>query len=220
MLTRASLQAMRQRRLEDERGIVGFNLAVVIAFALYAVIQLSRVVLAATQIDDRVEVIITEVGPGSNVSRLDETQKLNETGRMAEEILVAAQNLSARAGTIIETAGSIDGTVSQILQNASEINQTVKSIDSITRNLQPVVQTIHGDDSLSVTTGGVAAINKRAATATPVVQGIQSDLSRANILGILASVDRHAVAICNSTALNLVSLGSARCSAPVPATGP
>ena len=215
-----TISRLVNRNREDESGIVGFNLAVVIAFALYAVIQLSRVVLAGSQIDDRVKVIITEVGPGSNVSRLDETQKLNETGRMAEEILVAAQNLSARAGTIIETAQSIDGTVSQILQNAGEINTTVKSIDSITRQLQPVVQTIHGDDSLSVTTGGVAAINKRALTATPVVGGIQTDLSRANILGLLASVDRHAVAICNGPALNLASLGATRCSAPVPATGP
>ena len=206
-------------RTRDERGIVGFNLAVTIAFALYAVIQLSRVVLAGSQIDDRVKVIITEVGPGSNVSRLDETQKLNETGRMAEEILVAAQNLSARAGTIIETAESIDGTVSQILQNATEINQTVVSINSTTRALLPVVQTIHGDDSLSVTTGGVAAINKRAATAAPVVSGIQTDLSRANILGTLVSVDRHAVAICNSTALNLVGGGNS-CSPAVEATGP
>jgi hypothetical protein len=215
-----SISRLVNRTREEESGIVGFNLAVVIAFALYAVIQLSRVVLAATQIDDRVEVIITEVGPGSNVSRLDETQKLNETGRMAEEILVAAQNLSARAGTIIETAGSIDTTVSGILQNASEINQTVRSINSTASALLPVVQTIHGDDSLSVTTGGVAAINKRAATATPVVQGIQSDLSRANILGLLASVDRHAVAICNGPALILASLGATRCTAPVPATGP
>jgi len=205
------------RRPEDERGIVGFNLAVVIAFALYAVIQLSRVVLAGSQIDDRVKVIITEVGPGSNVSRLDETQKLNETGRMAEDILVAAQNLSARAGTIIETAQSIDGTVTQINQNAGEINQTVRSIDGITKQLLPVVQTIHGDDSLNVRTGGVAAINKRAATATPVVGGIQTDLSRANVLGMLVSVDRHAVAICNSTAL---SLTGTKCSPAVEATGP
>ena len=214
------LSVTRLSRRSDEGGVVGFNLALTIAFALFAVIELSRVVLAASQIDDRVKVIITEVGPGSNVSRLDETQKLNETGRMAEEILVAAQNLSARAQTIIETAGSIDGTVSQILQNATEINQTVVGINNTTRALLPVVQTIHGDESLSVTTGGVAAINKRAATAAPVVNGIQSDLSRANILGILASADRHAVAICNSTALNLVSLGATRCSPPVPATGP
>ncbi len=106
-----TISRLVNRTREEESGIVGFNLAVVIAFALYAVIQLSRVVLAGSQIDDRVKVIITEVGPGSNVSRLDETEKLNETGRMAEEILVAAQNLSARAGTIIETAGSIDSTV-------------------------------------------------------------------------------------------------------------
>ena len=61
------------------------------------------------------KVIITEVGPGSNVSRLDETQKLNETGRMAEDILAAAQPLSGQAQQIIDTAKSIDGTVSRIL---------------------------------------------------------------------------------------------------------
>jgi methyl-accepting chemotaxis protein len=211
---------LSRRRLEGEGGVVGFNLAVTIAFALYAVIQLSRVVLAGSQIDDRVKVIITEVGPGSNVSRLDETQKLNETGRMAEDILVAAQNLSARAGTIVETAQSIDGTVSQINQNAGEINQTVRSIDSVTKQLLPVVRNINGDNSFSATTGGVAAINMRAQTALPIVGGIQTDLSRANILGTLVSVDRHAVAICNSQALNLVSLGSTRCSPALEAQGP
>ncbi len=209
---------MSRSRLQGEGGVVGFNLAVTIAFALYAVIQLSRVVLAGSQIDDRVKVIITEVGPGSNVSRLDETQKLNETGRMAEEILVAAQNLSARAGTIIETAESIDGTVSRINTNAGEINQTVRSIDGITKQLLPVVRNINGDGTFSATAGGVSAINMRAQTALPIVGGIQSDLSRANILGILVSADRHAVAICNGGALSLVS--AARCSPAVEATAP
>jgi hypothetical protein len=213
----SQISQFRLRR-EDESGIVGFNLAVVIAFALYAVIQLSRVVLAGSQIDDRVKVIITEVGPGSNVSRLDETQKLNETGRMAEEILVAAQNLSARAGSIIEAAGSIDGTVSQILQNAGEINGTVRSIDSVTKQLQPVVRNINGDNTFSAQAGGVAAINMRAQTALPIVGGIQSDLSRANILGTLVSVDRHAVAICNGQAITLVA--GATCGPPVEAQGP
>jgi len=206
-------------RTRDERGIVGFNLAVTIGFALYAVIQLSRVVLAGSQIDDRVKVIITEVGPGSNVSRLDETQKLNETGRMAEEILVAAQNLSARAGTIIETAESIDGTVSQIFTNATEINQTVRGIDSITKQLQPVVRNINGDNSFSAQAGGVAAINMRAQTALPIVGGIQTDLNRNNILGTLVSVDRHAVAICNGQAITLLG-GGAKCSPAVEAQGP
>jgi len=205
-------------RLRGQDGVVGFNLAVTIAFALYAVIQLSRVVLAGSQIDDRVKVIITEVGPGSNVSRLDETQKLNETGRVAEEILVAAQNLSARAATITETAESIDGKVSDILKNAGEINGTVRGIDGTTKALLPVVRNINGDNTFSATAGGVAAIDMRAQNALPIVGAIQSNLSRANILGTLVSADRHAVAICNSQALMLA--GGDRCSAAVEATAP
>ena len=204
-------------RRHNQAGVVGFNLALTIAFALFAVIELSRVVLAATQIDDRVKVIITEVGPGSNVSRLDETQKLNETGRMAEEILAAAQPLTGQLEQVVVAARSIDNTVSAINTNAGEINQTVRSINATASALLPVVQTIHGDESLDVRTGGVAAINKRAATAAPVVAGIQQDLSRANILGMLVSVDRHAVAICNGQALALVGPG---CSPAVEATAP
>ncbi|MCA1684075.1 MAG: hypothetical protein LC708_02980, partial [Actinobacteria bacterium] len=40
-------------RRAGEAGIVGVNLVLVIAFALYAVIMLSRTTLAAKQIDDR-----------------------------------------------------------------------------------------------------------------------------------------------------------------------
>ena len=203
----------------NEKGIVGFNLALVIAFALFAVIELSRVVLAATQIDDRVKVIITEVGPGSNVSRLDETQKLNETGRMAEEILAAAQPLSGQAQQVIEAAKSIDGTVSQINTNAGDINQSVRSINATASALLPVVKNINGDNSMSATTGGVAAINMRAQTAIPVVGGIQQDLSNGNnVLGLLVSVDRHAVAICNGTAVQLGAQG--QCSAPQTSSAP
>jgi hypothetical protein len=86
----------------DSRGVVGVNLVLVIAFALYAVIMLSRTTLAAKQIDDRVRVIVTEVGPGSNVSRLDETQKLNTIGKTAEDILAAARPLSGQAQTILD----------------------------------------------------------------------------------------------------------------------
>jgi hypothetical protein len=148
-----------------EAGIVGLNLVLVIAFALYAVIMLSRTTLAAKQIDDRVRVIVTEVGPGSNVSRLDETQKLNTIGQTAEDILVAAKNLSGQAQTIIDTAKSIDNTVSAILANANEINSTVRSINATASSLLPTVQTIHGDGSDDNITGGVDLINRQAGPA-------------------------------------------------------
>ena len=195
-----------------ERGVVGFNLALTVGFALYAVTQLSRVVIAGGQIDDRVKVIVTEVGPGSNVSRLDETQKLTQTGRLAEGILAASQNLSARAGAIVETAQSIDRNVGAIDTNAGAINQTVRSIDATTRALVPVVRNIRGDGTDSATTGGVGAIDIRAQAALPVVGGIQSDLTSA--LGTLVSVDRHAVAICYGQALTLVGGGN-RCTPAV-----
>jgi hypothetical protein len=64
----------------------------------------------------------------------------------------------------------------------------------------------------------VSAINMRAQAALPVVGGIQNDLSRANILGTLVSVDRHAVAICNGQAITLVA--GAKCSPALEAVGP
>ena len=164
----------------NQRGIVGVNLVLVIAFALYAVIMLSRTTLAAKQIDDRVRVIVTEVGPGSNVSRLDETQKLNTIGKTAEDILAAARPLSGQAQQIIDVAGSIDNTVSAIFANANEINATVKSINATAAALLPVVQTIHGDGSDDNITGGVDLINRQAQAALQpdTVPGIQQDLNR------------------------------------------
>ncbi len=161
-----------------DRGIVGVNLVLVIAFALYAVIMLSRTTLAAKQIDDRVRVIVTEVGPGSNVSRLDEVQKLNSIGRIAEDILAAARPLTGQVQTILDTARSIDNTVSGIQGNANEINVTVKSINSTAASLLPVVGEIHGDESLNPLTGGVAAINKRVDIAQGIVPGISDDLGQ------------------------------------------
>jgi len=185
----------------DNRGIVGVNLALTIAFALFAVIELSRVVLAAKQIDDRVKIIVAEVGPGSNVSRLDETQKLNDIGRKAEEILGAAKNLSGQATEITGHARSIDGTVSQILSNAGEINGSVKSINSTTGALMPVVRTINGDGTMNARTGGVEAINRRADVGLNPsnVPGIRGDLAAVNnLVNNSPGIARTAGAICAS----------------------
>jgi len=197
----------------DNRGIVGVNLALTIAFALFAVIQLSRVTLAAKQIDDRVKIITAEVGPGSNVSRLDETQKLNDIGRKAEDILAAAKNLSGQATEITNHARSIDGTVSQILSNAGEINGSVKSINSTASALLPVVRNINGDNSGNARTGGVAAINMRADVGLNPqnVPGIRADLAAVNSVvnnapGIGGSARGICVAV-NQTGL-LAGLGA------------
>lgn len=162
------------RRFGGQRGIVGLNLALVIAFALFAVIQLSRVTIAASQIDDRVETITADVGPGSNVAQLDEVQKLDDIGQKAEEILAAAQPLEGQAQTILDTVNSIDGTVSSILSNAGEINSTVNSINGTVGAIAPVVNQIRGTGGKAG--GGVEAINIRVAEAFGPVGGIRADV--------------------------------------------
>ena len=190
--------------MRGQTGIVGLNLALTIAFALFAVIELSRVTLAAKQIDDRVEQITTDVGPGSNVSQLDETAKLNDVAQRAEDILKAAQPLSGQAGVILEAVKSIDNTASSILTNADAINGTAQGINSNLGNLAPVVNAIRGSGGKGG--GGVEAINIRAAEAFPPVGGIQADLAevqdRVGDAGAAPTTIRGAVIrICTSGAL-------------------
>ncbi len=187
------------RRLRAEHGIVGANLVIVIAFALFAVIQLTRTLLAANQIDDRVKVIVGEVQPID--TELDEVAKLDETARMAEEILTAAQPLTGQAGQIVDitasidrigsdilsTAGSINGNVSNILGNVGPINGSAKDIRGNLAAILPETQAIDA---------GVAAINRRADVVISRTTPIDEDLT--NISRLVDSIAISARGICSS----------------------
>jgi len=152
--------------MAGEAGVVGANLAITLAFALYAVIQLSRTTLAAQQIDDRVEVIVGETTPINE--DLVNVPKLDETVRIAADINDAAKPLSAQADQIIAAAKSIDGTVSGILGNAQSIGGTVGAISGTVGALTPVVRSIND---------GVAEINRQADVAIGLGKGIEDDLA-------------------------------------------
>jgi methyl-accepting chemotaxis protein len=154
-----------RRRMRGQAGVVGANLAITLAFALFAVIQLTRTTLAAEQIDDRVDTIVSDVG--SIDDDLVNVPKLDETNRIAKQIRAAAAPLSAQAGEILTAARSIDGTVSNILSNAGSINGTVKGIRSNLGALQPVVRSIND---------GVATINGQADNVIRDVRNIKNDL--------------------------------------------
>jgi len=199
-------------RARGEHGVVAANLAITIAFALFAVIMLTRTLLAANSIDDRVKVIVGEVGP---IDRdLDMVANLDETDRMAKEILTAAQNLSGQAGRIIDVTasidstgsdilatatsingvvGSINGNVSGILGSVGPINTNVREINSKLAALDPVVDSIEGDGSQT----GVSAINRRAMDIIALTTAIDNDLT--NVDNLVASIDVSAKSICNAT---------------------
>ncbi len=182
-------------RRRDEKGIVAVNLALVIAFALFAVIELSRVALAAKQIKQRVKTITTEVGPGSNVSRLDEVAILDTVAARADQILSAAKPLSGQANDILTAAKSIDATGSKILDNAQQINGTARSINGTFQTLAPVVNNIRGapgniNAPTPFQTGGVNAINIRVDNVLRSVVGIKADLDATN--ANVSSINAHA----------------------------
>ncbi len=152
-----------------EAGIVGANLAIVLAFALFAVIQLTRTTIAAEQIDDKVEIIVGEVEPIDE--ELNAVPILDEVDRSAREILTAAQPLTGQLNDVVGSAKSIDNTVSSILSNATSINGTVRGIGGTVSSLQPVVRSIND---------GVATINRQADQAIALGRGIEGDTT--NIL--------------------------------------
>ena len=166
--------------MAGEAGIVGANLAITLAFALYAVIQLSRTTLAAQQIDDRVEVIVGETTPINE--DLVNVPKLDETVRIAADINTAAAPLSGQADQIIAAAKSIDGTVSNILGNAQSIGSTVGSINATVGALTPVVRSIND---------GVATINGQADAAIGLGRGIENDLAAVLLQVGTAGVGGH-----------------------------
>ncbi len=201
----------RRLRMAGEAGVLGANLAITLAFALFAVIQLTRTTLAAEQIDDRVEVITSDVGDIDE--DLVNVPKLDETDRIAKEILAAAQPLSGQANEILVAARSIDGTVSGILGNATSIGGTVNGIKGNLSALQPVVRSIND---------GVATINGQADRAIGLVKGIKVDLD--NVLAEVGAGGRgghtgpggktisgHANSIDCSTAVALPLVGSQGC---------
>jgi hypothetical protein len=199
-------------RRRDEKGIVAVNLALVIAFALFAVIELSRVALAAKQIKQRVKTITTEVGPGSNVSRLDEVAILDTVASRADQILAAAKPLSGQANDILTAAKSIDGTVSNILNNAQQINGTARSINGTFQALAPVVNNIRGtpgsiDATTPFATGGTTAINIRVDNALRNIAGIAADLDAtdANVKSINAHAGDIAVSVVNPNVVNIAT---------------
>ncbi|MGI8757889.1 MAG: hypothetical protein ACR2K0_01115 [Acidimicrobiales bacterium] len=197
-------------RLRAEHGIVGANLAITIAFALFAVIELTRTLLAANSIDDRVKVIVGEVSPID--ADLDEVVKLDETARMAGEILTAAQPLTGQAGQIVDLTASIDATGSDILGTATSINGVVKDINGAvgringnTNSINGLARSINGELStlLPVTRSieqGVADINGRADVVIDRTIKIDNDLT--NVDNLVKSIDISAVSICNSPAIN------------------
>jgi methyl-accepting chemotaxis protein len=128
--------------LREERGLAGAMLIIVIVWALLAVFLLTRTLISAQQIDDRVVKITREVQPID--VELDAVRLAETTNAVAKEILTAAKPLSGQLDQVIAT--KIPESAAGILDTAGKINQTVlainKTVQGINATIGPIGTTV------------------------------------------------------------------------------
>ena len=168
---------MNRFKLNNEAGLAGQILVGIVAWALAAVLMLTNTLIAAQQIDNRVDRITHTVGPIDH--DLDSVNLAAETNRIAGEILTAANPLSGQAQQIVDATASIDASAKSInddvLQigesvngigtnagsingNVTEINKTVKDINGTAKAISGTVNQIDGNvTSIGSTAKGIGA---------------------------------------------------------------
>lgn len=212
------LAARVKRRSDDESGLAGIVLVIVILWALGAVLLLTSTLLSARQIDERVVDITSAVGDiDTDTDAVRLTQDIDESAAaildaarplsgQLDEVIASATGIDQKTTTILQTAQSINGTVKPINANATSINATV---DSINARLTAVLRTAQSIDCPTGTgiqdvAGARAACGDRGLTASSIrldevlrlVSGIKSDTG--NILtevGGPSHIHRHANSI-------------------------
>jgi flagellin-like protein len=203
---------MTARSRRGEAGVVGVILALVIVFALVAVVELTRTLQAAQDINLHVIDITGSVkganshlNTGCSPSRpcTDTLPVLSQTETIVAQINDAAKPLSGQAAEILSNVNSINSTASQILATATSINGTVHSINTVAGTINTSVHAIAGSIAgvNSTVLGirgapgvGIIGINNRADTVINLVEAIKSDTGTiaGQAGGILAQA--HAIA--------------------------
>jgi uncharacterized protein YukE len=186
---------MNRIRSSDEAGLAGKILVGVVAWALGAVLLLTNTLVAAQQINTRVDRITHTVGPIDH--DLDSVALAADTNRIAGEIQTAAKPLSGQADQIIAATGSIDTSAKSIDGDVLQIGESVKGIDadarSINSNVLEINKTVKDiNGNAKAISGTVNQIDGNVASIGGAVHGIDGSLT--SVLGVATSIrGDHAV---------------------------
>lgn len=171
------------RGFRNDRGQAGIALIIVIAWALSAVLILTRTLVAAQEINRKVTDITAKLagakGDTSYVSQL------NKTENTASAILAAAAPLTGQIATVDATAKHIDQQVDGITPPVQDINGQVHQIQGKVASILGVVNsgptsigqvliTIRNTQSSVILTDVLRIKSDTTSIANNVV-GIQSD---------------------------------------------
>lgn len=166
---------MMALRLRSDRGQIGLALIIVIAWGLTAVVFLTRILVTAQDINGRVTTITSALSEIGGETAL--VEELVHTEQVAQDILVAADDISPMLVTIDNTAKNINSTVTPILSSLQSINSTVVVIGNRVKDILAAAR--HIDGTARVINGQATTILN---TVDPPGGGIQADTARIRLL--------------------------------------
>ncbi len=159
-----------------ELGQAGIALIIVIAWALTAVVMLTRTLISAQAIDRRVNSITGSLGAVGEETRL--VAELQRTEKTAAAILTAAKPLSPMLANVDDAAKRIDVTAKSINPNAKAIDATVVSINGHVRDILGTARSI--ESTLVTITGQATAIKNSVNSIKGDSQEIQAQTNAQN----------------------------------------
>lgn len=127
------------RRLTSP-ALPGVMLAIIVLWALTAVIFLTGILATANRIDSRVHVINNALTPTAH--KLTTLPVLNNIASNATQIRDAAANLSPTIGRIAGSAASIDDSLKSVDNTVPSINKSAKQINASVSGIRGSVDSI------------------------------------------------------------------------------
>jgi nicotinate-nucleotide pyrophosphorylase len=167
---------MKKPSTARELGQAGLALIIVIAWALTAVVMLTRTLVSAEQIDRKVNSI---TGNLHEVEReTDVVSELVKTEKTSAAILEAAKPLTGMLKVVDDAAKNIDSTAKRIDPNAKSINSTVVSINGHVANILSTARSI--ENTLKTITGQAVNIRQTVDTIKTDTRNIQIQTNGTN----------------------------------------
>jgi hypothetical protein len=152
----------------DQAGLAKVLLVIVLAWALTAVLMLTRTLVAAQEIDQRVAFITTQVHPIAE--DLDLIRLAADTDDIARGIHREVEPLDEQLGTVVDLSHGIDDTAGSILDTAGTIERRAGSIRDTAGSILTTARGIN--DTAGAINDTVAGIDGRFGDVLSTVERI------------------------------------------------
>jgi hypothetical protein len=195
---------LSRRPAPGQRRAIALNVMIFFAFALTALIFLTKSAVAANAINRDVGESIAPSTKGINAST-SKIPQLNDTVLLTGKIAVATKTLSGHLGHVVDSTKNIDTNLTAIEADVNTIGESVDGINSTVSAIRPEIFTLSGNVSAIHSKAGdissrLSQVASDTAAMTTSLEGI--DTSLADVLADAAPLNGHVSAIKNT--LNVV----------------